>query len=381
MTSSEPQFYVVDDAHRDAFLTVRSEVYMRGDRDPLPDWELPVTRIVGMLDGQGASITSHWDFRLSRGEGVVRCGGVAGVGVRPMFRHRKIGSAMMRWQLRQMREQGYHAASLYAFREAFYRRFGYELTGARWQVRVPESRMPQTRMELEPRVIAPEALEELDPCYLAFARAHAGVNYRTPRHWQHRMGQRAPMIYAFGDPVEAYCWTSMEGGFWDELSFGEVVWSTMRGYRSMLAFMRGLVINRKAAIWSEPSEGPMLTQYMDQGIQVELHRPAMSRIVNVPEAIRQLCPEESGEFSLAVHDADLPENNGPWRVRFRAGEAPEVDRGGTPDLDLDIRPFSQAFFGEPSLARLLDLGIAFGSNPQAALRLFTPMPTITTEFF
>src|SRR5579862_6249541 len=62
------------------------------------------------------------DMTCTRGDRAAwKTGGIAGVAVLPEERQSGVGSAMMRWALRYMREQGYVIASLYGFREPYYR--------------------------------------------------------------------------------------------------------------------------------------------------------------------------------------------------------------------------------------------------------------------
>lgn len=386
MSSSNFRVVPVDSSNREDYILARSEVYLRGNTsaDVLPNFDLNIHRFVGYCGDTPAACTNDLPFHFTRGDAVLPAGGVAGVGVRPIFRHKKIGSEMMEWQIRDMRHRGFAVAALYAFREPFYRRFGYELCGHRWQIHCPQERMPKTKMELEPRRVDPEKLEELDACYRTFAHRLSGANIRDAEQWKTRMGQTAPMIFAFGDPVEAYCWTSMDGElFWGDLPFGEVVWTTQRGYESLLAFMRGMVINRTAAVWHEPTGGPFLANYLDQGIKVSLDRPAMYRIVDVPLALSLLRPVEDCEVSIGVVDHVVPENHGPWRVVAREGTV-EVSASSSPDLEMDIRQFTQAFMGEPGLPSLLREGQITVRRPEAvahALRLMPPMPVYCTEFF
>lgn len=361
-------------------------MYLRGDDSPenRPDWDMDVFRYVALVGGQTVGMCTVHKYQMTRGEAVLPGGGVASVGVRPEFRHKRYGSVMMVELLRKMRENGLTMAALYAFRESFYRKFGYESSGFRVTVKVPSHRMPALQQELEPRRISADELHLLKPCYEAFAHSVSGAVIRTPEQWKIRMGQRAPMIYAFGDPVEGYCWTSMEGGFWDDISFGEVIYSTPRGYRSCLAFIRGLCINRKCAEWLEPTPSPFYAQYMDQGVEMEEDRTSMYRVLNVPKALESLQTSATGAFTFRVDDAQLPENEGPWRVEFSSAGV-EVSRfSGTADWSCDIQAFTQALLGDPSfdsLRRFGKVAVHQMDGFYAAAQLLTPATVFCTEFF
>src|SRR6476619_1643826 len=112
---------------REAFFHVRSMTYNDGKPIPPEDQVFKTTRgYVGAVDGRIAGVFSVLDFTCTRGTTVVRDAAVAGVAVLPEYRMTGIGSAMMSESLKLFRSEGIPMASLYAFRESYYRRFGYE---------------------------------------------------------------------------------------------------------------------------------------------------------------------------------------------------------------------------------------------------------------
>lgn len=369
----------------EAVRHIWSIVYRRGE--PIePSEQVPrADRVsfVGILDGRPSAAFSVMPMKVTRGGGTLNCAGVAAVAVLPEARNARLGSAFMEWSLGDLRARGYEIAALYAYRDSFYRRFGYEVTGRRWQIRCPPDRLPDLEPTLPVRHVTPAEAHLLDRPYRAFARARSGLFLREQSDWINRFGKRPPMIYAAGDPVEAYAWVSMEGSFWDDLPVGEFVWSTPAGYETMLATLRALDINRGALIWHEPSDGPFLLSHMDQGIRVCLDRHTMFRALEVPNALRRLVPESSGEFRIRVDDPDLPANVGPWHVRF-GPDGVDVSPAQEADLELGIAAFSQALMGEPSLEVLLHAGkVASQSDSaaRAARDLLPPKPTVLMDYF
>ncbi len=282
-----------------------------------------------------------------------------------------------------MKEEGYALASLYAFRESYYRNFGYEVCGKRWQIQCPNARLPKLKVDLPVYQIAPENIVDLEPIYRAFADSRSGMNIRTPDQFRNRLGKKPPMIYALGDPMEAYAWSGMEGMFWDDLRIGEFVWSTARGYESMLAFLTGLAINRSALIWYEPSDSPFIARHLDQGIKVSLERNIMFRTLNVEACLRTLRTSEPTTFCLRVDDVEMENNRIPWKVSSTAKES-LVERGDRVDMDMDIGSFTQCFLGDPSFATLADAGAIrlSGADARRAGELaFPARPVNCYDFF
>nr|HWA84206.1 GNAT family N-acetyltransferase [Fimbriimonadaceae bacterium] len=124
---------------------VRAMTYNSGRPIPIEQQVYrTATPYVGELDGRIVGTFVIMDMTCTRGSRAAwKTGGIAGVAVLPEARQAGVGGAMMRWALRHMRENGYVLAALYAFRETYYRKFGYEVCGLRHKVTCPTSRLPK----------------------------------------------------------------------------------------------------------------------------------------------------------------------------------------------------------------------------------------------
>lgn len=368
----------------EGYSDVRSLTYYNGDPVPVEHMERPVSRYVAEHDGLIKGVFVVLDFTCTRGEALMRCGGVASVGVLPHERRTGVGKEMMRSAVRLMREQGTPMASLYAFRESYYRMFGYEVTGRRFRIECPVERLPRLAGSLPIRRLRPAQWQEIDPCQRAFAHARSGMSLRTEALWRRVLAENRELtMYAAGDPVEAYAVVSHQVGFFQTDHISEIAWSTRRGYESLFEILRSIGINKTALTWYEPSDSPFLARFMDQGVEVRLDRPIMFRVCDVPGALRSLKPAFSGSFTVEVEDDLVPENRGPWKVDFEKGVV-TVAPSAAADLKVDVRQFAQAFLGEPSwsdLARDGMVAVKHGEALEAAMRLMPPTPVYCTEFF
>lgn len=372
-----------EEKDREAYFHIRAITWNEGRPVPPEDQVFKVARgYVAEIDGKVAGVFSALDFTCTRQASVLKCAAVAGVAVLPEFRRTGIGAEMMCWSVRRFREEGLPIASLYAFREPYYRQFGYEVCGTRLEVSVPSTRYPKLRPELDVRTVSQTEIDQLKPCYESFAKSRSGMNVRTDAHWQ-RVFRPEGVIYVAGDPVEAYAIMHHKGEFWQDQTVTEVVWSSQRGYRSILSVLAGIGINKTAMAWWEPSDSPFVAQYLDQGVKVWLERPIMYRVTDVPAALRSLSSKNEGEFSVAVADDLVPENRGPWQVCF-GGKGVRVERCDNASLSFSVQAFTQAFLGEPSLADLARHGLVEVKD-QAALAsaeaLLPPSPVYCTDFF
>ena len=376
----------IENRDEDGFFTVRSLTY--NDGLPITDregWRTDHEHYVAELNGQIVGAFSALPLTASRGPATLKCGGIAGVAVAPDCRRAGVGGHMMRWYVNFAREQGTPLASLYGFRETWYRRFGYEVAGKRTRITCPTYRLPDLPCALDVRRLGWESWPELATCYAEYAHARSGVNLREGAwQWKRVLAENKPLtIYAFGDPVEAYVAVSHSINFWTEQGISEVIWSTRRGYEAALSFFRQLGINKTAIAWYEPSDSPFYAQFLDNGIEARIDRPIMFRVNDVPGALSLLKPTGSGVFSMRVADDVVAANDGVWRVEYNT-DGISVTPGTDEDFTLDIRQLAQAFLGEPSLADLLRYGLVTVRNAgpvEDALRLLPPSPTICLDFF
>ncbi len=350
--------------------------------DPLSKPDPGEIRLLGELDGKLACGLKVHDYLVARGRADLKCGGVGAVATLPEIRGKGCATEFMAEALRQMKEEGHLVSNLYAFREPFYRKSGYETCGWRWQIKAPQGRMAKTEQLLEARQVMPEEMGQLEACYTNFIRGLSGSVLRKPHNWSNRIGKKPRMVYAVGDPVEAYAWVKLTD-FWGDVEVGELAWSTLRGYDSIMSVLRNLCVNQNRVVWCEPPNSVLLARDLDNGVEMCASEPTMYRAIDVPGALAALKPEASGEFTIEVADEHLPENKGPWRVAY-SPNCVNVERCDTAEIKAGIGHFSQALMGSPSLHDLALAGLVQTTDADAlrdAENLLTPMPVVCMEFF
>lgn len=350
------------------------------EKQVLVDREGYVCEIGGEIVGGGFVL----DMTATRGPSLYRNGGVAAIAVLPEARSAGVGSVLMPYILRSLKAQGRELSSLYAFRETFYRKFGYESCGKRIKIGCPSQRMPNLQAELPAIRIEKKDWRRVEECCRAFAHARSGMGVRNDMIAMRHFGEGTDStLYAIGDPAEAYVLISHKIDFWVDQEVKDIGWSTARGYRSILAFLRSVGINKTGLTWYEPSDSPFVASYTDQGIDLKVERPIMFRALDVPALLRGLRTRSEGEFTLGLIDELFPENCGPWRVSFcRGGVTVEACDSAT--LTMDVRQFVQAFLGEPSLIDVMRNGWAVSTSESeldAAFALLTPNTVYCNDFF
>lgn len=380
---AEVEVRPLTDLDADGYWRVRVLTYHEGKMPP------PEERIVrfgqayvARKHGDVQGIYSLLDTSCTRGKAVVPCGGVAMVGVLPSARRSGVGSEMMRGSLRLMREQGIPMAALYAFRETYYRRFGYESCGTKVELTVPTHRLPELRPDLDVRVIEPTSPDLIHACHETFVTQRSGLCLRNAMLWNRCLGE-TKTIYVAGDPIEAYAVIQHRVAFFEEQTVDELVWTTRRGYDAMIDLFKGLGINKKCIRWSEPSDSPYRARFVDESVEMHVKRSAMYRAIDVPALLRALPATDAEPFTLHVDDEVICENRGPWRVDPRS-DGWTVEPATEAALYFTPQSFVQAYLGEPSLESLARNGLVEvrdARSLRSAQRALPPLPTSHYDFF
>ena len=348
---------------------VWAHVYGNGHEDePLTPPEATQKFFLGRVDGKPAFAAKIHDFPTLLRNKVLTCAGMGAVGTLGEYRGQRVGQQGMEAMLREAFDRGYALSSLYAVREWFYRKAGYSTCGWRWNISVPVHLMPNLKGELPIRQIKASELDQLQNCFDDFIKDKAGSVIRNRTLWQGRMGMVAPVIYAVGDPVEGYFWCNPEG-FYNTLDLGEFIWSTQRGYRSLLAHAKAMAINKAEVSWQEPEGSPFINFYYEKDMKLELKRNTMYRIVNAKKVLDSLDLLDCG-LRFEVTDPILNENNGIF------GNGDEV-------IKCDVSDLTLAVMGQPTIKSLVDAGRLIGSdNAVASLEsLLPPQVVYCTESF
>ncbi|MCC6403177.1 MAG: GNAT family N-acetyltransferase [Fimbriimonadaceae bacterium] len=322
------------------------------------------------------------DYTVARGPVPVRCGGVAAVATLIEDRRSSHGADLMAGLLGAMRENGQPLSALYAFKNAYYARFGYGLSGYQWQIKSPSHRLPRRASGMEVARLDPKDWKKLQGCYAEFAATRSGNLVRRTEEWALRLAPANGAIYALGNPVRAYAVVKFDG-FWGTAEASEAVYADAEGHDALINLFHSMVSNQEAIRWNEPPDSRFLSHFMEQGMEARRHGMTMFRLVDVPAALRLLQPEGKGTFTLHVDDAHARWNCGPWTVGWDNGRV-EVAASNDAGLSLSVATLSQAYMGSPSFSQLVSDGfvqIKVRRDAEAAARFFGSLPVSMLDTF
>jgi predicted acetyltransferase len=355
------------------------------------------TVTVAIDDDRIAGALKSLKFTQHIGGAALPMFGLAAVGVAPWARRRGVARILCEHALHESFERRDAVSALYPFRPAFYRRMGWALTGELHRYRFPPERLADPG-DPAVRLATASDLPAVEECYAHVAERSNGLIDRDSIRWDHHLDKAGTHVFAAstGDTVDGYMivrYGRSRSGETRPLAVREIVTADAAAYARLLAF-----ISRQRDLWrrvrydASPDErfGHRLTDPRPPGYATarglwaetaRVLRGPMFRIVNVERAFSLRTswgPAPAFEFSLAVDDAQLPGNAGPWSIAFdgQAASIRPADRAAAASpashtrLAVDAPALAQLFAGELAPSAAERLGTATIEGDTAALDAF-----------
>ncbi len=303
--------------------------------------------------------------------------GVANVVVAPEERGRGVGKAMMTALVAEMAAQGYPLSVLYPATATVYRRVGYELAGAQYQVSVPARSLrsllpPDVPVDEAPpglRRVGPEDAPEIDAVVARvheLGRACGPVIFDTGVS-RRQLDDEDLLCYLAPDGFLAYSWS---GGHSEIRVYNAVagsaataraLWSVVASHDSMAGTVRAFVGPADPVSW--------LTREPD--VSLARHYPWMLRVVDAEAAIagRGFPASAQAAVTLRLGDELCAANAGLWRLAVSGGKGALLRHAAVPaspppatPLTMGARGFAALYAGTP-VAALRLAGLAAGGDP------------------
>jgi len=338
------------------------------------------------------------DFLMRFDGHSVKMSGIGGVGTLPEARKGGLIRQIFEKLLPEAYETGAIFSNLTPFSHDFYRLFGYEVACARYELTIPSRYFQKLKPTGEFVQIFPgddtAALQEVHSAYIS------DINHGICRdYWP---DNRAWKGFTSSDPYSTgiflYLWKDDTGkpqgyikyeDIEDEehaMSVKELAFTGRNGLYGALGLVGGLSAQFKEFRWLMPTFIDPF-DFVGEAWDIEpLIKPRdMSRVINVKTALEKMRrPEGTGEYIVAVEDANLPVNTGKYLVEFGPEGAKVSPTTKEPHISCDIRVLSQLVTGYRTLENALysrRTGLEVHSNRQTLDRVFTQRPQHITEYF
>jgi predicted acetyltransferase len=330
---------------------------------------LPPERTHAALDG-GAVVggAGAFPFTMTVPGGELPCAGVTVVGVRPTHRRRGILRALMLAQLEDVHRRGEPIAALWASEEAIYGRFGYGLASLCGDIALP--RIYASLRDDGPargvvRLVGPEeARERLPAVYERVRRATPGMYARGPEWWELRQTHDPPEQRG-GAGEKNYAVLELDGrdaGYaiyrlrmsWENGSstgsaeLVEALADSAAATRELWRYLLGLDWVATVKAYRLPVDHPLfhLLTY-PRRMQFRVGDGLWLRLVDVEAALAGRSYDGDGSVTLEVADEVCAWNAGSYAVSAKG-----VERGGEPELRLDVQALASVYLGGFTFAEL-----------------------------
>ena len=365
---------------------------------------LPLERMHAAFDGDRiVGGAGAFPFELTVPGGPIACAGVTVVGVLPTHRRRGVLTAMMRAQLKDVRERGEPIAALWASEEVIYRRFGYgqasltgeiELASGYTGLRQPPAGNVSVRL-----ITLEEAKDLVPPIYDRVRETTPGMFGRTKDWWELRNladppdrrqggGVKNVLLLELDGRPAGYALYRVHMKFEQGAAAGklDVIEALADGPVATQELWRVLLdMDWKATLEAGllPIDHPLLHQLSyPRRMRMRISDGLWVRLVDVAAALSARAYGGDGPVVLEVEDSFLPENAGRWRLAGGKAERTEAEA----DLALDVGELGSAYLGGFTFGELVRAGVVHELKDGGAARAdavfvtATPKPWCTEIF-
>lgn len=355
------------------------------------------TLLVGAAAGRIVAACQLHPLRQWIGGTALDIAGVGTVAISPTHRKQRLAGELLVAALHAARARGDVASALYPFRVSFYHRLGYGNAGTALQWQVPPSSLPDA-----PERLSVEALEggherdEALALYNEWARRQTGQMARGGRVWTHLCTLPGRALFGYrtaGGDLEGYAFVTYRVDLPRAsryLEVDELVWMTDAARRGLYGWLASL-----GDQWEQLLIRALPEQRLDNWLKEPrlphdaapawgLWAPAatllmgpMFRLLDITAAWQQRrVAGNVASFTVAcdVHDAQIAENHGRWRLTFDAGRV-HVERDAAADaaLRLDIGTLSRLYIGALSASAGVSAGLIACDRPDLLASLDTAL--------
>jgi len=367
--------------------------------DPLgnpPEWSW------GVFDGKKLLAGMTEIEYLMRFDGhSVKMSGISGVGTLPEARKgghiRKIYEKL----LPEAYEKGVVFSNLSPFDHDFYRKFGYEVTCTRNNIKIDMGNFSDIKAKGEFIHILPgddtTLLAEIHSAYIA------GINHGICRdYWK---DNRAWKIFTREDPCASgtyiYLWKDENGKALSyikyrdttedgehQMSVTEFAFKNKKGLYGMFGLVNLLSAQFENFKWMMPA---FIDPYDFIGdswsVESEYKPREMTRIINVQKALelmRRPVSPNGVQYVLEVEDKHITANSGKFLVECSANETRVTKTTKNADITCDLLTLSQLVTGYRTLENTMysrKEGLEVHGNIETLKSVFTQRPQHVTEYF
>lgn len=291
-----------------------------------------------------------------------KMGGIGAVCTYPQYRNQGVIREIFNKALPDLYERDYAFSYLYAFSEAFYRKFGYEPTCHSTSWTFDMRTIPSMKYTGSFELYREEnQLEQFSIAYELFASSYNMCVHRGEFDWKNLKAanpfkeNKSAYLYkdATGNPVGYIVLERKIEGNVTILHCSEMVFDSFQTLKVLLSFAKSFQADYSVVRFLIPSSLDLryfCTDYSQSNSKIEKVQNGMARVVNVPMILKGAKYRGTGAITLRIKDTIISENEKDYSIEFIDGkctkliESPINDEKMV-DITMSINQFSAAIIG------------------------------------
>lgn len=324
-----------------------------------PQAQLPGVHRGLYRDGRLVTQCVLYPLRIAHGAGgMIAAGGIGAVATPPEERRRGHVERLLRAVCDELRSQNVPLSMLAAFKESFYRRYGWATFYEARRLSGPPDHFASFRAYRSGQWVrlddSAATVTELDAIYRGALRGRFGPLERDALWWQTRVfraGDASPRwIYVWRDDAghgRSYIIFSVERGERGRVvRCRETVALDPQARAQIFAFFAAFADQCAEVVFNAPADAPV-QMLMPDPLECVMEPGSMLRITDVAQALEAYTfPREVvGQLTLQIVDDWLEHNNGVFHLEVEAGTArtTRLNDGTDADIRCDIRTLTHIY--------------------------------------
>ncbi|MFN8178782.1 MAG: GNAT family N-acetyltransferase [bacterium] len=316
--------------------------------------------------------------------------GVNLVGTAPEARGRGVATRLMEASVREMRASGVPISTLYPAKQTLYRRVGWEVTGARWELSVNARDIDATSRELSVRAAGPSDMPAVEEVYGRSIRGQTGPIERPDYMWRRIVDPPKKDVSGFvidgPSGVEGYVFlrVARTEGLRQELTVLDCAAVTPKAAQRLLSFLADHDSLADRVVWFGSPAMPLVGFLAEYVWKARVYYPWMVRILDAKAALeaRGYPLGLRAELHFDLTDPLLPENAGRFVLEVADGTG-KTRSGGRGAIRAHVRGLAAIYGGwsTPDSAKALGLLDGEDADLAAAAAVFAgPVPWMSDMF-
>ena len=313
-------------------------------------------------DNEMMGCLSIKDFDVEFDGHSYKMGGIAGVCTYPQFRRQGVIREIFKKAIPDLYEKGYTFSYLYAFSEAFYRRYGYEPTcyskGWTFQMHTIPTTLYDGTFSLYRKE---DDLKDFELAYERFASQYNMCVHRCEYDWRAVKdanpfkGEKSAFLYRNkdGNPTGYLVFQKIEEEGVRIFHCNELIFDCFDTLKALLSFAKSFQSDYDVVRFRAPGNLDLryfCTDYSQSKSKIEEFQNGMARVVNVKKALEGAKYKGNGKVKIRIQDMIINENTKDYSIEFvdnRCSSIQEnpINTSESVDISMSINQFSAAILG------------------------------------